>query len=123
MAVFGSFWKLGLGLKLCLEDKRLYVWNTQYGLLQFLPTNIRLGWKGSQGTNTLAYFTFCKIRRKKFITLTAGVSANIKFFFIADYDATKARVFALEKFFQVGLVFTSKLGSLPLKWGTVILSC
>jgi hypothetical protein len=40
---------------------------TSEGRLLALPTNIRLGWKDLQGTNTLAYYkTFVNIGRKKF---------------------------------------------------------
>jgi hypothetical protein len=35
-----------------------------------LPANIRLGWKGSQGTNTVAYYEHLKMTDvKSFITL------------------------------------------------------
>ncbi len=31
----------------------------------FLPTNIRTGWKGLRGTNTLAYFTSSSVMKKR----------------------------------------------------------
>jgi len=38
-----------------------------------LPTNIRLGWKGLAGTNTLAYYEHLQITAvKSLITLTPG---------------------------------------------------
>jgi hypothetical protein len=41
-----------------------------YGRLQASPTNIRLGWKGLQRTNTLAYYENPKIAAvKSFIVL------------------------------------------------------
>jgi hypothetical protein len=60
-------------------------------------SNIRLGWKGLPGTNTLAYYTQILITTvKSFITLTPGQSfplvillagANfIKLFTVVSYD-------------------------------------
>jgi hypothetical protein len=43
------------------------------GKLLALPKNIRLGWKGLSGTNTLAYYKHLYITGfKSFVTLTPG---------------------------------------------------
>ncbi len=45
-----------------------------------LPTNIRLGWKGLSGTNTLAYYEKPKITCiKSFIILAPDVILNLNF--------------------------------------------
>jgi hypothetical protein len=48
-----------------------------------LPANIRLGWKGLPGTNTLAYYKTPKITvAKSFITLATGPGSF--YFYIFD---------------------------------------
>jgi hypothetical protein len=47
--------------------------NALLGLAPALPTNIRLSWKGSSGTNTLEYYVHLESTAvKSFITLAPG---------------------------------------------------
>jgi hypothetical protein len=49
-------------------------WSTWKGRLLALPTNIRLDWKGSPGTNTLAYYENSEITViKSFIAFVPGL--------------------------------------------------
>jgi hypothetical protein len=57
-----------------LKEAPLYV------RLLALPTNIRLGWKGLPGTNTLAYYEYSYITDVKvFIILGPGINGNYQF--------------------------------------------
>ncbi len=53
-----------------------------WGRLHALPTNIRLGWKSFQGTNTLAYYKNVYYGLKRFMILTPVVNAKKLFFFV-----------------------------------------
>jgi len=61
---------------------------------QALPANIRLGWKGLPGTNTLAFYEHSSIAEaNSFITLRPGPNV-IKLFSSVNYRfSKKARVF------------------------------
>ncbi len=64
-------------------------------MLLALPTNIRLGWKGLPGTNTLGYLTFY-IRILLMLVMLASV-------------------FVSGKPFQPSLIFLGKAGASPSK--------
>jgi hypothetical protein len=63
------------------------------GLVLALPVNIRLGWKGSLGTYTLAYYENPKITDKKSLITLAPVRISWK------------------NTIQVSLTFASKAGA------------
>jgi hypothetical protein len=76
-----------------------------------LPTNIKLGWKGLPGTNTLAYYVHLKITGEKcFITQAPGgqyyntlYSHNLLMFLIiySLMFASKAKAYASEASFRL----------------------
>jgi len=71
--------------------------------------NIRLGWKGLTGANTLAYYENSQFTdRKSFITLDPGDDVIKLFSTVADEEA-KLECLSLTSF--SGLVFASKTGA------------
>jgi hypothetical protein len=53
-------------------------------MLLALPTNIRLGWKGLQGTNTSILQTLINYGHKDFITLCPDVKFAKLYLFVSD---------------------------------------
>jgi hypothetical protein len=85
-----------------------------YGRLLASPTNIRLGWKGLSGTNTLAYYKKPQITAViSFIVQDPGVNVIKLFFFVADKEDYSVIRFTLGKPFQPSLIFRRKARRLP----------
>jgi hypothetical protein len=55
------------------------------GKLLVFPANVRLDWKVTASTNTLAYLASSTVTKEKcFISLTPGVDATKTFFFVTE---------------------------------------
>jgi len=80
-----------------------------------LPSNSRLGWKGLQGTNTLAYYenSLTNYSHKKFCFIALGPRLNITNLFTAViyYVSKQDRAFVLGKLFMPTLMFGGKAWS------------